>query len=384
MKIIYITDALAIWGGLERILIEKVNELTERYDYEMYLVTVNQGDHPIPFPLHQRVKQIDLDIQFHKQYRFRGIRRLLKKLELNYLYIKRLKGQINQIRPDVIVCVRSELTSAVIKAKGNIPLVYESHTSCHAQRFIHADWYERMKENWYNRSVRHAQHIVALTDGDAQDWREINQNVCVIPNMVHLNDGQLSSLENKRVIWVGRLDYQKRPIEMIKIWQKVYPIFQDWHLDIYGEGEQLQEIEDIVNTLNMNIYIHQPTDRIFDAYRESSVLASTSLFEPFGLVIPEAMSCGLPVVTYNSPFGPSSILSDGNDGFLIQNNDQQAFADRLCQLMSDGTLRSQMGRAASITSRRFEAKQIMPQWKTLFEQTSFSQEVIERVFLQKA
>ena len=127
MKIIYITDALAIWGGLERILIEKVNELTERYDYEMYLVTVNQGDHPIPFPLHQRVKQIDLDIQFHKQYRFRGIRRLLKKLELNYLYIKRLKGQINQIRPDVIVCVRSELTSAVIKAKGNIPLVYESH-----------------------------------------------------------------------------------------------------------------------------------------------------------------------------------------------------------------------------------------------------------------
>ena len=123
----------------------------------------------------------------------------------------------------------------------------------------------------------------------------------------------------------------------------------------------------------MNIHIHQPTDCIFDVYRESSILVSTSLFEPFGLVIPEAMSCGLPIVAYNCPFGPSSILSDGNDGFLIQNNDQRAFADRLCQLMSDGTLRSQMGRAAIISSCRFEAKQIMPQWKTLFEQPSFSQ-----------
>ena len=201
--------------------------------------------------------------------------------------------------------------------------------------------------------------------------------------MFHLNEIQLSSLENKRVFWVGRLDYQKRPIEIIKIWQKVYPMFPDWHLDIYGEGEQLQEIENIVNSLNVNIHIHQPTDRIFDAYRESSILVSTSLFEPFGLVIPEAMSCGLPVVAYNCPFGPSSILSDGNNGFLIQNNDQQAFVDRLCQLMSDGTLRRQMGRAAIISSRRFEAKQIMPQWKMLFEQTSFSQEELGHVFSQR-
>ena len=47
MKIVYLNDALAIWGGLERILVEKVNELAERYDYELYLLTANQGDHPI-------------------------------------------------------------------------------------------------------------------------------------------------------------------------------------------------------------------------------------------------------------------------------------------------------------------------------------------------
>ena len=248
----------------------------------------------------------------------------------------------------------------------------ESHSIC--QRILGQEGLRNKFVDYiYRRGFSKAQALVALTEGDGLDWHQIHPNVKVIPNMVHLNDGPLSSLKNKRVIWVGRLDYQKRPMEIIKIWQKVYPMFPDWHLDIYGEGEQLQEIENLVNSLNMNIHIHQPTDRIFDVYRESSILVSTSLFEPFGLVIPEAMSCGLPIVTYNCPFGPSSILSDGNDGFLIQNNDQRAFADRLCQLMSDGTLRSQMGRAAIISSCRFEAKQIMPQWKTLFEQPSFSQ-----------
>ena len=75
MKVLYVNDALAIWGGLERILVEKVNALTELYGYGMYLLTANQGDHPIPFPLHPKVTYRDLGIQFHKQYRYHGLRR---------------------------------------------------------------------------------------------------------------------------------------------------------------------------------------------------------------------------------------------------------------------------------------------------------------------
>ena len=369
MKIIYITDALAIWGGLERILIEKVNELTERYDYEMYLVTVNQGDHPIPFPLHQRVKQIDLDIQFHKQYRFRGIRRLLKKLELNYLYIKRLKGQINQIRPDVIVCVRSELTSAVIKAKGNIPLVYESHTSCHAQRFIHADWYERMKENWYNRSVRHAQHIVALTDGDAQDWREINQNVCVIPNMVHLNPiGRYCDYNSKSVIFVGRFSTQKDISSLLSIWDIVHQRYPDWTLQIFGGyGEEQEILLPQIQRMNSNVIVHEPNNDIFKYYLESSIFLLTSRFEPFGLVIPEAMSCGLPIVAFDCPYGPADIITDGQDGFLIKNRDIHAFAEKVCLLIENPGLRKKMGQVGVQSSKRYDASLIMPLWKTFFE-----------------
>jgi glycosyltransferase involved in cell wall biosynthesis len=209
--------------------------------------------------------------------------------------------------------------------------------------------------------------LVALTEGDALEWRQIHSNVKVIPNMVHLNDRKFASLDNKIVIWVGRLDYQKRPLEIVEIWKKVFPQFPDWRLNMYGEGEQLQELKHTVQQLNMNIHIHQPTECIFEAYRDSSIFVSTSLFEPFGLVIPEAMSCGLPVVAYDCPYGPSYILSNGSNGFLVQNNNRQAFTDILCRLMADKSLRHQIGIKAIEASKRFSAEKIMPFWQNLFE-----------------
>jgi glycosyltransferase involved in cell wall biosynthesis len=84
------------------------------------------------------------------------------------------------------------------------------------------------------------------------------------------------------------------------------------------------------------------------------------------------MSCGLPVISYDSPYGPASILKDGEDGFLIPMHDRQAFADRLCQLMGDEELRKKMGGRAIASSQRFSADKIMPMWKELFEQLTFS------------
>ena len=97
------------------------------------------------------------------------------------------------------------------------------------------------------------------------------------------------------------------------------------------------------------------------------MLLLTSLFEPFGLVLPEAMSCGLPVVSFDCPYGPADIITDGVDGFLIKNRDVQAFADRVCQLIEDKELRVRMGQAAIKSSQRYRADVIMPKWKELFE-----------------
>ena len=94
----------------------------------------------------------------------------------------------------------------------------------------------------------------------------------------------------------------------------------------------------------------------------------TSLYEPFGLVMPEAMSCGLPVIAFDCPTGPADIITDGVDGFLIKNRDIQSYADKLCLLIESKELRLKMGKAAIASSQRFSANAIMAQWKELFNQ----------------
>ena len=144
---------------------------------------------------------------------------------------------------------------------------------------------------------------LALTNGDANDWKEINPHVSVIPNIVHLNDeGVYSDCSSKSVIFVGRIAKQKDIGALIDIWIIVNQKYPDLELHIYGGyGDQYDNIQTRLKNLNLNIFIHEPTVDIFKEYINSSILLLTSLYEPFGLVMPEAMSCGLPVVAFDCP-----------------------------------------------------------------------------------
>lgn len=286
---------------------------------------------------------------------------------------RKLSERLQNISPDVIICTTANYldVNVIARQKGRIPLIVESH-SIYRMTLGQKGLRNRYADYMYRKGLSKAQMIVALTEGDANDWQKEFPNICVIPNFVNLNDGDLSSLENKRVIWVGRFDYQKRPMEAIRIWQQVFPKFPDWHLDIYGEGVLRNEIEVMASLLGMNIHVHQPTDQIFNCYRESSILISTSLFEPFGLVLTEAMSCGLPVIAYDCPFGPSAIIAECQSGFLVPNNDRQIFVNRLCLLMDNRTLRLQTGQAAHISSAQYYSISIMSMWNDLFQNLTSS------------
>lgn len=286
MRILYVCRSLAYWGGIERVLVDKMNYLVRMYDDEVYMLTSDQGSHPVPYQLESKVYLEDLDICFQRQYKYPILKRIMVARRLERLFMERLSERLRVIQPDVIICTTANYVdiNVLAKVKGTIPLIVESH-SIYRMTLGQKGLRNRYADYMYRKGLSKARMIVALTEGDAVEWRKEFRNVCVIPNIVHLNKGEISSLDNKRVIWVGRFDYQKRPMEIIKIWEMVYPKFPDWHLDIYGEGEQQQELKELVRSLNMNIHIHKPTDMILDCYRHSSILVSTSLFEPFGLVV---------------------------------------------------------------------------------------------------
>lgn len=370
MRIVYITDALAIYGGLERILIEKVNLLTSYFGYDIHMMTLNQGDHSIPYKLDSKVHFCDLGIQFHKQYRFSGVRRLWEIFRLYNLFEHRLQDKIKEIDPDIIICVRLQFLKTINKVKGSIPLLYESHTYRKAPDFEELNLISKIKAYLYRRFEKLPQKVVTITEGDAEDWMNTNPNVVVIPNVVNLNrSGKYSDCRSKAVIFVGRFSKQKDTRSLLQIWEMVYKLHPDWSLHIYGGyGCEQERTLKQIDEMGANITVHDPTPDIHNMYLKNSILLMTSLYEPFGLVLPEAMSCGLPVVAFDCPYGPADIITDGVDGFLIKDRNIDEYVNKVCLLMDDVSLRLKMGQAGIVSSQRYTAERIMPMWKQLFEQ----------------
>ena len=370
MKILYLFRSLAVWGGVERILVEKMNLLASRSGIEVYMLTTDQGDHLIPYQVSNKVHIEDLGISFHRKYQFGYLKRIIISYQMRHKYKRSLSDRINRIQPDVIVCTTADQIDIITDVKGGIPLVVESHSIC--SRTIGQGKYAVLRK--YRRfrfleSLSKTDCVVTLTEGDAEEWRHFHHNVVVIPNMLHPCKVEPSPLTSKRVIWVGRFDYQKRAEVAIDVWKQVVIKYPDWSLDIYGEGEYESEIA-LMTSSTRNVFLHKPTSHIFDCYSNSSILISTSLFEPFGLVIAEAMSCGLPVVAFDCPYGPAAIINEGVNGFLIPSENMHCFADKLSLLIEDASLRKHMGQAALDSSDRFNADLVMPQWLVQFDKLS--------------
>lgn len=369
MRILYVTDALAIWGGLERVLVEKANYLATHNGNEVFMLTISQGEHPFPFPLDNMVTHADLNIPFYTQYQYSGIRRLLSLRRLHRDCRKGIRQQLNYINPDVILCPRIEFVKDICKVKGYTPLVFESHSSFWTSRFERAGLLRRLHTWWMNQSAKQAQAVVTLTEGDAAAWRKVNNHVFVIPDVVHLNEKDVySNVDAKSAVFVGRLSRQKNIGCLLSIWQLVRQRHPDWQLHVYGEKGDIEEpLWQQLHEEGNGITVHSPTTEILNVYQQHAMLLLTSRYEPFGMVLPEAMSFGLPVIAFDCPYGPADIITDDMDGFLVKDWDIMSFADKVCLLMENQDLRQQMGQAAIRSSQRYRSDRIMSVWQELFE-----------------
>ena len=358
MKILYVHDALAVFGGIERVLTDKMNWFVEHTDYQIHLLTVDQGVNALVFPLHPEITYYDLDIRFHQQYQVPIWGRWHVHRRLRLLFRQRLKNKLQEIIPDIIICTRIDYLKDIVKVKGCIPLVLESHSTCMSTLYDHDGFLRRIRIKNQQSSLKQVDMVVALTQGDAYEWKKLTNRVQVIPNTVHLNDtGRICNRSLRSVIYVGRDVMQKDLDSLMHIWQMVYQNHPDWRLHIYGKTPRMAD----------GVVVHEPTSQMADAYLNASVLLLTSLYEPFGLVLPEAMSYGLPVVAFDCPYGPADIITDGVDGFIIRDRKVVDFANRVCQLIEDNNLCVEMGKAGFMSSQRYHAGQIMPKWIKLFE-----------------
>ena len=213
--------------------------------------------------------------------------------------------------------------------------------------------------------------MVVLTESAKLDWPELS-NVSLIPDPLPFHVETVSPLTSKRIISIGRYAYEKGNDLLLKAWLKVEKGCTDWQLDIYGMGEQKPyfSLMDELGLDRSRCHLHGSLDNVKDEYLNSSVFLLPSRFEGFGLVIIEAMSCGLPVVSFDCENGPRNIINNGKNGILVPAFDVDDYADKILQLIQDFNLRQQMGAEAHLASRSYEIHIIATRWQRLFDDLS--------------
>lgn len=371
MKIIYIYKALALWGGIERILTDKMNYLSEKYGYDITIITTCQGNHSVPYPLSPKVKHIDLNIRFHTRYQYPLLKRMWIEYQMNKKFAKLLQQQIETLKPDIIVVTTDLYMDVVTKLSKGIPVVAESHSTKTylPMELGESDLIKKYIRYKYIQSITKVTTLVTLSKGDANEWN-IPHKTIIIPNFIQPNNsGKYSTCENKKIIFVGRFAEQKGINAIIKIWKEVLKKHPDWQLHMYGEGELKNQYAELVKKekLSSTLFLHEPTYNIYDAYIDSSIHISTSKYEPFGLVLCEAMTCGIPNIAFDCPYGPKEIIKNNEDGFLIENGNIKEFINKINYLIEHEKLRKSMGRKAKENVKRFYPENIMPRWKEFFE-----------------
>ena len=213
--------------------------------------------------------------------------------------------------------------------------------------------------------------LTVLTEHDREDYAALLGDSAArierIPNAVPPMGGGRAALEAPVIAAAGRLTGQKGFDLLIRAFAPIARDHPQWRLRIYGAGALRASLQRLIldQGLHNNVFMMGATRHLGEALTEASVFALSSRFEGFGMVIVEAMSKGLPVVSSDCPRGPAEIIDHGRDALLVPNGDINAMTAALRELIEDPQRREAMGAAALAKSESFSADAIGEQWESL-------------------
>lgn len=378
MKITYIYTALVTKGGADRVITNKANWLAD-HGYDVMIVTDTQlGRKPI-FPLSEKVVLHDLAIDFSLEYGHSLLIRAWWYFWLMRKYRKELTSVLLNRHSDVVITTLGRDLDFLTRINDGSVKIGESHIARQYSRNFHlmeqkGGLHKLLARFWrkkQERDVRKLDALVLLTQADAESWKGVTKTY-VIPNPTPFYPKSCSSCESHKAICVGRLNEQKGYEYLIAAWTIVSRRFPDWLLNVYGEGEIREQLQVLIdkNGITNTFILNEPVSQVEDKYLESSIYIMSSRFEGFPMVLLEAMSCGLPCVSFDCPNGARDMIQDGQNGFLVDYLNVEMLADKICVLMGNERLRVEMGKRAREYVAKYDNNQIMILWENLFNDLS--------------
>lgn len=377
MKLLYCIPSLYNPGGMERVLTRKVNYLAATGRYAITIITIEQGGRPVYFPLDKSIQVVDLDVDFksHFDHHF------LAKLGAHYWKIKRYKKRLTDylLSHPVDICI--SMCGKEIAFLGEIDVSCVKMAEIHFARdfrkqFLVAGNKEKIWKQIGNartwqleRDIGKLSWLVVLTQADKAAWKSMKGRITQIYNPVEAVVERRPVVVQKKIIAVGRLEPQKGFHYLIEAWQHVAAKHPDWVLHIWGDGNLRNELDCMIceRGLEKQIQLKGTTSNITDEYLTSYANVVSSVYEGLSMNLLEAMTCRLPLVSFDCPCGPGELVREGANGFLVPVGDTEALAERLCRLIESPELREEMAAASLRYSEMYHTEVIMQQWMSLFD-----------------
>ena len=391
-KIAFCTPALYSTGGVERVVSYKASYFAEQLGYDVTIIVTEGRGRDCYFPLSDKVKVINFELGFEELWKASFIKKVYLYLTKQRQYKRMLKTELIRIRPDITISMLRREINFLTDIQDGSKKIGELHVNRANYRNFEANdsnIIKRLFAKFWMRSLveklRRLDQLVVLTDKSKASWPELS-NVTVIPDPITIlrekgivNNEKFAVAGKRgdgvnRVVTIGRYAYQKGYDLLLQAWAELSRIRElengeEWTLDIYGQGDQT-DYRQLMAELGIDsnrCHLNGPVEDVVKAYQESSIFVLSSRFEGFGMVLIEAMACGLPVVSFDCPAGPDEIITDGVDGLLVPSGDVHTLAEKLMVLMSDDNLRRRLGQQARQTAQRYEMTTIANQWIALFE-----------------
>ena len=361
-------------AGVERIMSDRMNFLSEK-GHKITLVTYEQGEHALSFPLHHNILHYDLNTRFFTLMKYGLPRRAFEFILLSHTFKKKLQKVIDTTQPDIISTTTYSLNliGIILRIKTDAKRIIESHISFDSV----------LKENDYKgkpllqiitryydqhllNNVKKMDAFITLTNGDAKQWASYAKKMYVIPNPVTIYPTTVKDHTKTlhRIIGVGRLDPQKGFDLLIESFSYIADQCPEWHIDIFGSGNEEQKLQKLIyeKKLYEQVFIHPASDYIYEEFQNSDFFVFSSRYEGWGLVLVEAMSCGIPAVSFQCDYGPEDILTDHYDGLLVENGNIQDMANKILWMIQNPQERIKMGQAARDSAQRYKKTVILEKW----------------------
>ena len=376
LKIVYCTPALYMAGGVERVLTTKANYFAEHFGYDITIILTEGKDKPLFYPLSDKIKVVNLDIGFEELWHCFFLKKIFVYLIKQWRFRRLLRAELQRQHADVTVSLLRREINFINDIHDGSKKIGELHINRANYRNFDAEGAGFVKRSfaklWSRNLLRHLKQLdrlVVLTDKDREAWTELT-NVVSIPDPLPFVPNVVSPLSEKRVICVARYSHEKGVDLLLEAWSAVEQQAADWRLDVFGDGDRTA-YEQQIDQLQIDrtrCQLHPRTNDVEREYSRSSLSVLSSRFEGFGMVIVEAMACGLPVVAFDCPWGPRSIIRDGEDGLLAENGNTLALAEKLLVLMQSPSRLAQAAQHARQNVQRFSIEQIAATWQSLFQE----------------